>query len=109
MNPFDVPTVGIDELPADAFVLDVREPHEWHSGHIESAVHVPMNSVPATVSYEPARIPSDRRVYVVCAMGGRSAHVTAWLRGNGFDAVNVAGGMDAWCGSGRPVARASGR
>ena len=99
----NVPTVGWDELPADAFVLDVREPHEWQDGHLDTAVHVPMNSVPSTVAYDPDRIPPDERVYVVCAMGGRSAQVTAWLIGNGFDAVNVAGGMHAWLDAGRPV------
>jgi rhodanese-related sulfurtransferase len=36
-------------------------------------------------------------------MGGRSAQVTAWLVGNGFDAVNVAGGMHAWEDAGRPM------
>jgi rhodanese-related sulfurtransferase len=98
-----VPTVTLDELPADALVLDVREPHEWAAGHIDGAVHVPMNSVPATVAHDPDRIPSDRRVHVVCAMGGRSAQVTAWLVGNGVDAVNVAGGMHAWEDAGRPM------
>jgi rhodanese-related sulfurtransferase len=98
-----VPTITLDELPADALVLDVREPDEWRAGHIEGAVHVPMNSVPTTVTYEPATIPSDRRVHVMCAMGGRSAQVTAWLVANGFDAVNIAGGMHAWEDTGRPM------
>ena len=60
----NVPTVGWDELPADAFVLDVREPHEWQDGHLDTAVHVPMNSVPSTVAYDSERIPADERVYV---------------------------------------------
>ena len=77
------PSESIAELPedptADGLVLDVREPYEWQAGHIPGAVHVPMNSVPATVHYEPERIPTGRRVHVVCAVGGRSGQVTSWL------------------------------
>jgi rhodanese-related sulfurtransferase len=40
---------------------------------------------------------------VVCRVGGRSAQVTAWLSGQGRDAVNLAGGLDAWAGAGRPL------
>jgi rhodanese-related sulfurtransferase len=36
-------------------------------------------------------------------MGGRSAHVTAWLRQQGYDARNLEGGMLAWAGAGRPM------
>jgi rhodanese-related sulfurtransferase len=103
VNPMNVPTVSLDQLPPDALVLDVREPHEWDAGHIDAAVHVPMNAVPSTVAHEPATIPSERRVHVICAAGGRSAQVTAWLVANGVDAVNVAGGMHAWEDAGRPM------
>ena len=64
-----VPTIPLAELPADAFVLDVREPHEWQAGHIETAVHVPMNSVPATVAHDPDTSPPERRGHGLCAMG----------------------------------------
>jgi rhodanese-related sulfurtransferase len=103
MHPFDVPQVSPAEVPADAVVLDVREPYEWAGGHIPGARHVPMNSVPATVDHQPETIPADERVYVVCHVGGRSAQVTAWLRRHGYDAVNIDGGMDAWQSAGRPV------
>ncbi len=36
-------------------------------------------------------------------MGGRSAQVAAWLNQQGYDAVNVAGGMHAWEDAGRPM------
>lgn len=103
MSQPQIPTVTLDELPSDARILDVREEFEWNEGHIAGALHVPMNSVPSRVTYEPDLIKPDERVYVVCAMGGRSAQVTAWLVHNGYDAVNVAGGMHAWADAGRPV------
>ena len=36
-------------------------------------------------------------------MGGRSAQVTAWLTSNGYDAVNLDGGMLAWATRRRPM------
>lgn len=108
MNPLTVPTVTLAELPAGATVLDVREPHEWNAGHIDGAVHVPMNSVPATVVHQPDAIPTEGRLYVMCGMGGRSAQVTAWLVNHGVDAVNIAGGMHAWEDAGRPMVSETG-
>jgi len=106
------PSAAVADLPedptADGIVLDVREPYEWQAGHIPGAVHVPMNSVPTTVHYEPDRIPTDRRVHVVCAVGGRSGQVTAWLVKNGYDAVNIAGGMHAWAQAGRAMVSETG-
>jgi rhodanese-related sulfurtransferase len=100
-----IPTVGAGELPADARILDVREQSEWDDGHIDGAVHVPMFEVPNYIAYQPDAVTPDERLYVICAMGGRSAQVTAWLVGHGYDAVNVAGGMNAWLDAGRPVTR----
>lgn len=115
MNPLDIPTVRLDELPdldklpTQASILDVREPHEWSAGHIPGARHIPMNSVPATLAHEPGEIGPDRRIYVMCAMGGRSAQVTAWLVGNGYDAVNVLGGMHGWQDAGRALVSENGQ
>jgi rhodanese-related sulfurtransferase len=108
VNPQQIPTITFDKLPTDARILDVREDYEWTAGHIAGAVHIPMNRVPIRVRSEPALVPGDQRVYVMCAMGGRSAQVTAWLVQNGHDAVNVAGGMHAWEDAGRPMVSENG-
>ncbi|MEO6885098.1 MAG: rhodanese-like domain-containing protein [Jatrophihabitantaceae bacterium] len=109
MNPNQIPSITLDGLPEGAHILDVREDFEWAAGHVEGAVHVPMNDVPNRVSYEPDLLANDRTTYVICAMGGRSGQVTAWLVQNGHDAVNVAGGMHAWADSGRPMVSDTGR
>jgi rhodanese-related sulfurtransferase len=108
VNPFQVPTVPVDGLPDGAVLLDVREDDEWAAGHIDGAVHVPMNRVPNTVAYDPAALPPDQPIVVVCKMGARSAAVAAWLNGNGFDARNLDGGMLAWSRAGRPMVSESG-
>jgi rhodanese-related sulfurtransferase len=103
VNPWDVPTVEVVDLPAGAVLLDVREPEEWRAGHIDGAVHVPMNSVPQRLANEPGPLTADAAIVVVCRSGNRSAHVTAWLNQQGFGAVNLAGGMEAWQLAGRPM------
>lgn len=111
MSRPQIPTVTIDQLPADARLLDVREDEEWAAGHAEYALHVPMNLVPNQVSYQPEILgdPSGGPIYVMCKMGGRSAQVTAWLVHNGYDAVNVAGGMHSWADSGRAMVSENGQ
>jgi rhodanese-related sulfurtransferase len=108
MQMSDVPSVSVDEIPADAVILDVREDYEWAAGHIESAVHVPMNDVPARVGYEPGELTQDATIAVICKMGGRSAQVTGWLNRQGYKAVNVDGGMLAWATAHRPMVSADG-
>ncbi|HEX3813892.1 MAG TPA: rhodanese-like domain-containing protein [Mycobacteriales bacterium] len=104
MTQPSVPTVDIDSLPTDALVLDVREDDEWAAGHIDGAVHIPMNEVPDRV----ADLPSGQPVSVVCRSGGRSARVTGFLVQAGVDAHNVAGGMQIWEAAGRPMVSENG-
>ncbi|HSV66271.1 MAG TPA: rhodanese-like domain-containing protein [Mycobacteriales bacterium] len=93
------PYVDVSAVPDDAFVLDVREPDEWAAGHVDGSLHVPMGQVQGRI----ADIPNDRRLVVVCRSGGRSARVTNFLRTQGYDAVNLAGGLKAWEASGRAL------
>jgi rhodanese-related sulfurtransferase len=102
--PQQVPTVSVAELPEDAVVLDVREDDEWVHGHIEGATHIPMGDVPVRLD----EVPEADVLYVTCRGGGRSARVAAWLNLNGFDAVNVAGGMGEWEAAGRPMVSETG-
>jgi rhodanese-related sulfurtransferase len=48
-------------------------------------------------------LPQDDNLFVVCRSGGRSARVTAYLNANGWDAVNVDGGMMSWAAARRPM------
>jgi rhodanese-related sulfurtransferase len=109
MNPFDAPTVSVDEVPPNALILDVREDDEWSAGHIDGATHIPLRRVPNTVAYDPQALGSEAPIVVVCRVGGRSAYVTAWLAAQGFDARNLDGGMLAWASAGRPMVSESGR
>ncbi len=82
-----------------AFVLDVREDDEFAAGHVPGAKHVPMGQVPQHLD----ELPRDRRVLVICQSGNRSRQVVEFLRAQGVDAVNVAGGTGGWAGRGWPL------
>lgn len=91
-------------LPTDTVVLDVREDDEWRAGHIEDALHVSLQQLPERIG----DVPDDRQVLVVCRSGGRSARATGFLRQQGKDAVNLAGGMQDWQAAGRPMTSETG-
>ncbi len=103
----EVPTVRVADLPADLpddfVLLDVREDDEWEAGHAPGALHVPLGQVPARLDEIP-----DGEVHVICRSGGRSGQAVAWLTRNGYDVVNVAGGMHAWVDANRPVVSETG-
>jgi rhodanese-related sulfurtransferase len=100
MHGSPVPSVTVDQVDPDAYLLDVREPDEWQAGHAPGAHHVPMMEVPRRL----AEVPDDRPVVVVCRVGNRSAEVTRYLANVGLDrAVNLAGGMVAWAAASRPM------
>jgi rhodanese-related sulfurtransferase len=85
---------------AGAFVLDVREPDEWVAGHIPGATLIPLGELASRV----AEVPRARDVVVVCRSGNRSAQGRDILLGAGHAAVtSMAGGMNDWAGSGRPI------
>lgn len=77
-----------------ARLIDVREPWEFATAHIESSVLMPMGDVPARAHQE---LDPEERMLILCHHGVRSMSVTAWLREQGFEqAQSVRGGIDAW-------------
>jgi rhodanese-related sulfurtransferase len=77
----------------DFVLLDVREPDELAIASIPWALTIPMGEVKQRLD----ELPKDKPIAVMCHGGGRSGRVTAFLNENGYpDAVNVAGGIDAW-------------
>lgn len=80
-------------------VVDVRYPNEWEAGHIDGAVHIPLDYVYERVGeLDPAR-----PVITVCRSGSRSAEAAKELASEGLDVQNLAGGMEAWAAAGLPI------
>ncbi|HZU74948.1 MAG TPA: rhodanese-like domain-containing protein [Acidimicrobiales bacterium] len=99
----DVAQAGPEEalalVEAGAYLLDVREDDEWIAGHAPQAVHLPMSAL----SERAGEVPSGRTVVCACRSGARSQAVAQALVGAGWDAVNLAGGMQSWAAAGLPV------
>lgn len=88
------------DVPQGAQLIDVRENDEWNQVHAAGATHIPMGEVPQRY----AEIDPDKDIYVICAAGGRSAQVAEYLeQALGWDAINVAGGTNAWVSQGLPA------
>jgi adenylyltransferase/sulfurtransferase len=97
VNQTDITPAELQQKLADGsdiVLVDVREPYEWSAGHIEGALHIPMNQVPQRLS----EIPKDKEVVMICRSGGRSGHVQQHLLGaQGYTQVkNLVGGMQRW-------------
>ena len=93
-----VPEVSPSELNHElrelgAQVLDVRRAAEVEAGKIsDEAIQIAHTRLPRHVN----QLDTHRPVYVHCASGVRSAAATAYLRRQGFDAINLRGGFAAW-------------
>lgn len=88
------------DLADDAVVLDVREQDEWDAGHAPGAVHIPLGELPTRLG----ELPENEPLPVICRSGGRSSRAVQWLAAQGYDVVNVDGGMRLWAESNKPVA-----
>lgn len=103
LGAVDIPTIEVGDaarrVAAGAPLVDVRQPDEYDEIHAEGAVLVPLDEVPDRVE----EIRADGPVYVICKSGGRSAKAVEFLRQQGVDAVNVAGGTLAWAEADLPT------
>jgi len=92
-----LPQLSVRELHAaiavGATVLDVRSPGEWRTGHIASALHIPLGDLSERIQELPAAVP----LHVICGSGYRSSIACSILQRAGFPQIrNTAGGMTAW-------------
>ena len=100
-----VPQVPAAEVPADAYLLDVREADEWAAGHVPGALHIPLGELNARYT-EIDRTPA---LYVICRSGNRSNRAARALAGAGWQAHNVSDGMIGWQAASRPMTCESGQ
>ena len=94
MNAISVAELAKKRADGDDFMLlDVREPDEIATAAIAGATLIPMAQVPDRL----AELPTDKPIYVLCHVGGRSGRVTQFLNENGYaNAANITGGIRAW-------------
>lgn len=81
-------------------VVDVREPHEWATGHIPGARLVPLGRLRG--DFEGARV--GTRVLFLCERGGRSAQAADLATQRGVEEIyNLEGGTAGWRDAGLPI------
>lgn len=72
----------------DAVLLDVRTDAEYASGHLEGAVHIPVDELRDRLG----ELNTAQELYVYCAVGIRGYIACRILAQHGFTAYNVTGG-----------------
>ena len=72
-------------------LVDVREVEEFEALHLEGARNFPLSQLADT--YE--QLDKDNLYYVICKSGMRSARACQFLSEQGYEVINVLGGMDA--------------
>lgn len=104
-DPVAVPEVSVDELAehlgSGGLLLDVRNPDEWEEQRVPGVQLIPLPELPDRAAEVP-RPDEGSQLLVICRSGVRSAKAVTFLRAQGIDAVNVAGGTLAWVEAGRP-------
>jgi rhodanese-related sulfurtransferase len=74
-------------------LLDVRQPWEFETCHIDNSQLIPMNQIPTAMN----ELDPDQEIVVICHHGIRSRAVAVYLANNDFSRViNLSGGIDAW-------------
>jgi rhodanese-related sulfurtransferase len=96
---------GVYASRAGVQIVDVREQYEWDAGHIDEAMHIPLNQLMAGGGQDLAL---DRPVVAVCRSGNRSELASLMLQARGYDAHNMEGGMEAWEAAGLPFSAEDG-
>ena len=98
-----VPAVTHEELRqvhrnGTCAVVDVREAHEYASGHIPGAINHPLSQ------FDPARLPHGKPVVLICQAGSRStAALRRALAAGRQDVRHYPGGMAGWRARSGPV------
>ncbi|MCM3738051.1 rhodanese-like domain-containing protein [Bacillus cytotoxicus] len=75
-------------------IIDVREVGEIAEGKIPEAIHIPLR----LLEFRMHELDKRKEYVIVCLSGGRSMQAVNFLEGNGFQVINMNGGMLAWEG-----------
>jgi NADPH-dependent 2,4-dienoyl-CoA reductase/sulfur reductase-like enzyme/rhodanese-related sulfurtransferase len=77
---------------AGAFLLDVREPHEYLAGAIPGAVNIPLDQLRARIN----ELPTTKEIWVNCGVGQRAYYACRILMQHGLQARNLSGGYSTY-------------
>ncbi|AYC29321.1 rhodanese-like domain-containing protein [Paenisporosarcina cavernae] len=75
-------------------IVDVREADEVAEGKIPGATHIPLG----LIEFKHQELDKSKEYHMVCRSGGRSGRASQFLESQGYNVVNVDGGMMSWTG-----------
>ena len=82
---------AMDLIEDGAVIIDVRERHEFSTGHIKDAINIPLGDIDS-VDYD-----MDTTIIVYCASGMRSMDAAKTLSEMGYTSLyNLDGGLINW-------------
>lgn len=85
-----------------AQILDVRSAEEYDRSHIDGATNI--NADSGNFIFEVKnQLKKDKPVYVYCRGGRRSREAADRLVKEGYEVVNLDGGLNGWKSEGLPV------
>ncbi len=91
------------EIRSDSVqLLDVRTPQEYAEGHIDGAININVQSDDFQMMAG-KKLSKESKVLVYCRSGRRSLDAADILAKNGFQVVNLKGGIIEWKDDGLPV------
>jgi len=83
----------MSEAGENLILLDVREDWEWEKAHLEGAIHIPLDELPARI----AELDPRSEIIVYCHHGDRSIDGCLCLWEQGFRKIrSLTGGIEAW-------------
>jgi len=74
------------------FLLDVSTPPEFAAAKIDGSVNIPIQELQSRIN----EVPKDKEIITICAHGNRSLRAAHYLHGNGYKALSLTGGLEAW-------------
>lgn len=86
----------MDNLIGQVELIDIREPFEYHSGSLRTAINIPMGNL---LSNPEKYLMKHKTYYIMCQSGARSQNTTRSLAKQGYDVIDVAGGMGSYVGT----------
>lgn len=93
-----------NKLNEDFFIIDVRTPAEFDSGHIENSEMIDFYS--EDFISELGKLDKSKVYLIYCRSGNRSGRTLKMMEDMGFTTVyNVLGGIKSWFVSGLPLVR----
>lgn len=99
--------VGVEEFERlmnepNVTVLDVRSATEYAEGHLKGAILIDQGESDF-VEKAKSKLNKEQKIAIYCRSGRRSANAARRLAAEGFQCVNLKGGILAWQEAGKPV------